>query len=135
MDHGVLIMVFNISNADKMDNLIYSIAKENSQDDRDELFKVMVESELFSPIENANPDEKISLQVVNVEGNRMTLFYTEKGSLEGKGKIAGMKGLNALEMILGSKRGDGILLQSLKKNTWFAMSKPMIEELLINYRR
>jgi hypothetical protein len=135
MDHGVLIMVFNISNADKMDNLIYSIAKENSQDDRDELFKVMVESELFSPIENANPDEKISLQVVNVEGNRMTLFYTEKESLEGKGKIAGMKGLNALEMILGSKRGDGILLQSLKKNTWFAMSKPMIEELLINYRR
>ena len=89
----------------------------------------MVDSELFSPIKGES-SEKISFQVVKLEGKRMIHFFTERESFAGKEEVAGMPGFRALEMALKSEGIDGILLQSLKNDSWFAISTPAIEIIL-----
>lgn len=115
---------------ESIDDLIFRIANSDSERDREDLYEILLEIEVFSPIRNDNPDAKISLGVVDLDKKRMVQFFTEKNTISGKGKVAGMLGVNALKMIRDTDDADGLLIQSNISNAWFAISKPVVSAIL-----
>ncbi len=120
----------------ELDDLIYQIAEYNRDEDVMQFYKLLRKSEIFSSIEKRSHlnEDKIQFPYTLVNNNKLVMFYTQPDDPRLSRPYAGMPGNKALEMVLKVAEVDGMIIQSHKRDAWFAMTKPQIANILEHYQ-
>lgn len=122
----------NESYIGNLDTLICNISSSNTKKNHIDLYRSLLNSEIFASIANKDTFkiDGIQFPYTTIENNKMVMFYTSKDDQRLGKPFSGLMGNKALEMILEIEDIDGILLQSVTQQSWFAMTKEQIVNIL-----
>lgn len=121
-----------MKDTDELGGLVSSIASYARKNDYINLYKSLLNSEIYVPIANKerSTSDRLQFPYTTVENKKMVMFYTGKDDARLGKPFSGMLGYQALKMILDDKNVDGILLQSTIKKSWFAITKEQIKNII-----